>query len=321
VSLLLPASKTDIGARGCARNHCCSCGRLEGAPALLEPQLCPHCALVDQQEWALQRSTTGDDGPLFPTLDGGYPSKQSIVLTIVQAANLLQLPLVTESGCPRWGGHALRRGGAQYLAESGVEVWRIQALARHSSAAILLYLGDSHISSLRTLSAEAAAGRSLDAVREELRVLHALVAQGKRQQADVDAALQPRQPADHFVPPHQRCHLRGGPRGGTSAPPGSGRTIRPLRARERQSSHRCEALAVRHHLWVGVDSNRQGVRHRRSLRGAAVRQVLVVVRSTHHGEVTQQLFVVSWVNILRRRAQLRRVSWPSAAGGLDPSVC
>ena len=35
------------------------------------------------------------------------------------------------------GGHAWRRGGVQYFGEAGVVVWRIQALARHSSGAIL----------------------------------------------------------------------------------------------------------------------------------------------------------------------------------------
>ena len=38
----------------------------------------------------------------------------------------------------------MRRGGVQFLARQGVDVWRIQALARHSSAAILGYLDNVH---------------------------------------------------------------------------------------------------------------------------------------------------------------------------------
>jgi hypothetical protein len=54
-----------------------------------------------------------------------------------------------------------------------VEIWRIQARARHSSTAILKYVEDAHISSLNTLAAEATVGRNLAGLRAELRVLKA----------------------------------------------------------------------------------------------------------------------------------------------------
>ena len=50
-------------------------------------------------------------------------------------------------------------------------MWRIQALARHSSSAILIYLGNSIVSSLGNIAAEAAAGRSLSSVQDELRLM------------------------------------------------------------------------------------------------------------------------------------------------------
>eukprot|EP00969_Alexandrium_andersonii_P206300 9114736-Alexandrium_andersonii.AAC.1 len=71
-----------------------------------------------------------------------------MVATIKHAAASLRLPLTTPSGAERWGGHALRRGGAQFFGAAGVEIWRIQALARHSSGASLGYLQDSHLPAL-----------------------------------------------------------------------------------------------------------------------------------------------------------------------------
>eukprot|EP00969_Alexandrium_andersonii_P303556 13419753-Alexandrium_andersonii.AAC.1 len=49
------------------------------------------------------------------------------------AAGHLALPISTAPGAYRWGGHALRCGGAQFFGAAGVDVWRIQALARHRS--------------------------------------------------------------------------------------------------------------------------------------------------------------------------------------------
>ena len=89
--------------------------------------------------------------------------------SIKEAARRLGLPTDSLTGAPTWGGHSLRRGGAQYFGEAGVDVWRIQALARHSSTAILRYLADSHIPQLTHLAAEAALARDLRALREELR--------------------------------------------------------------------------------------------------------------------------------------------------------
>ena len=85
----------------------------------------------------------------------------------------------------------MRRGGAQFLARSGVEVWRIQALARHSSSAILAYIADSHVASLGSIAAEAASGRSLEAVRQELAALQKLVLDGKAQAASLQEFTAP----------------------------------------------------------------------------------------------------------------------------------
>ncbi len=90
-----------------------------------------------------------------------------MVNAIVHAAQLLGIDTVSK-GKPVFGGHSLRRGGAQYLARCGVDVWRIQALARHSGSAILIYLDGVQAESLGNVAAEASLGRDLGNVREEL---------------------------------------------------------------------------------------------------------------------------------------------------------
>ena len=190
IALTLPASKTDIAALGTARSHKCACGRWGSGPALLDPLLCPACNLREQMLWAGGRhGAPAEHGLLFPSGEGTVVPKKAAAATIRHAAGLLGLPLVGPSGAELWGGHALRRGGVQYLGRSGVEVWRIQALARHSSSAILGYLEGAHISTLNTVAAEAATGRTLDAVRREIKALQAEVAAGRRPPDAIAAAL------------------------------------------------------------------------------------------------------------------------------------
>eukprot|EP00969_Alexandrium_andersonii_P045421 1994283-Alexandrium_andersonii.AAC.1 len=71
------------------------------------------------------------------------------------------------------GGHVLRRGGAQFLGAAGVDIWRILALARHSSAAILCYLQDSHVASLSNMALEATLQRDLSQLRAEVMAMRA----------------------------------------------------------------------------------------------------------------------------------------------------
>ena len=186
ISILLPASKTDIGAQGVRRSHKCACEAAPDGTKLLPRSLCPCCCLRAQLQFAQANAEDGDFSPLFPTEELEYPAKQAVIATIVQAAKKLHLPTTGHTGAPLWGGHSFRRGGAQYLAAAGVEIWRIQALARHSSGAILGYIENAHIPSLSSVAAEAAAGRSLASIREEIRAVQAALTAGK---ADL-AALQ-----------------------------------------------------------------------------------------------------------------------------------
>ena len=179
VTLTLPASKTDAAALGVSRTHTCACGKRSCFPAVLAHDMCPACALIEQREAvvAMKLSERPDDPahPLFPDASGRFTTKAGMIGSIKGAALALDLPLVSNAGAELWGGHAWRRGGAQWLAVAGVEVWRIQALARHSSTAILGYLEGAHVQAMTGLAAEAAVGRDLSAVRTELAGLRAQV--------------------------------------------------------------------------------------------------------------------------------------------------
>ena len=111
--------------------------------------------------------------PLAAGPQGDVVPKWTMVDFFREAAGRLGLNSATHTGAAAWGGHSLRRGGAQYFGAAGVEVWRIQALARHSSDSILTYLADSHVGAITNIAAEAAMGRSLEALKEELRALKA----------------------------------------------------------------------------------------------------------------------------------------------------
>ena len=140
VRWFLPASKTDIEARGVARAHGCNC---EGGGRAS----CPFCAIKGQLA-RLRRLFPGrwsDDGPdldlpLFPSVDGAAVSKDKMVATIVEAARRLHVPLATPDRSARVSGHSLRVSGAQGLARAGVDVWAIQLLGRWGSATVLEYV-------------------------------------------------------------------------------------------------------------------------------------------------------------------------------------
>jgi hypothetical protein len=78
----------------------------------------------------------------------------------------------------------MRRGGAQYLAAAGVDIWRIQALARHSTAAILLYIGKAHVPTLSSIASEAAAGRKHSALAEEVALLRQMLNESASKQPE-----------------------------------------------------------------------------------------------------------------------------------------
>jgi hypothetical protein len=89
------------------------------------------------------------DSPLFPAVGGGAPSKVAVVGTFEALGSLIGQPLLSEVGIRLFGGHSPRVTGAQLLAAAGVEISKVRILARHSGDAILRYVSDAPLKSLR----------------------------------------------------------------------------------------------------------------------------------------------------------------------------
>ena len=88
--------------------------------------------------------------PLFPATGGGIANKAAVVSTFEAIGTLLGQPLVGETGIRLFGGHSARVTGAQALAAAGVEINKVRILARHSGEAILRYVADAPLRSLRS---------------------------------------------------------------------------------------------------------------------------------------------------------------------------
>lgn len=136
----LPASKSDPQALGVARSHGCACGGSS-------PAGCPYHAVESQlrrlrrlfpEKWSNEKCDM--NLPLFPDVEGGTVSKESMTNTLVEAASRLGVPLASSDGSARISGHTLRRTGAQGFARLGVDTWAIQLLGRWGSAAVLDYI-------------------------------------------------------------------------------------------------------------------------------------------------------------------------------------
>ena len=151
VSWELTMSKTDPMALGTTRTWGCLCG----VPTLP----CPYHvardhveAVLDFVDQSLDDSLghSPQDTPLFCNSDGSTPSKADMVLTFEQLASRCDQPIHNRDGLRLFGGHSVRVTGAQALAACGIEVSKIRILARHSGEAILRYVAESPLRSLRS---------------------------------------------------------------------------------------------------------------------------------------------------------------------------
>jgi len=178
-SLSLPASKTDINALGTSRTLKCicvaGCADFSGLN-----DICPVCSIkaqlvkVRQLAVSLRRDAPGM--PLFPDRSGGHVSKSAMIATFRLAASKLGINTAAHHGAQAFGGHSLRVGGIQFLGKAGVELWRIQALARHSSSSTLRYLRDVHADVRPDISRDAAMTASIEEMRRSVASLTADVA-------------------------------------------------------------------------------------------------------------------------------------------------
>ena len=146
--LFLPVSKSDQSGHGVLRTLACTCG-------VREDLVCPFHALIKVVKAQLDRFgfTCLEDVPIaWLPLFGqkGDPSKGVSKASVVK--ELQRLAGLIASGFPQEiklnpehvSGHSLRRGGIKALGRKGVTYVAIQWLARHSSAATLIYLEEAY---------------------------------------------------------------------------------------------------------------------------------------------------------------------------------
>ena len=178
ITWTLSASKTDPKAFGVTRTLGCMCGH-----SLLP---CPlHLALLvvsSTKKYAADRGLTPAECnalPLFHDGTGCAPSKASMVVTFEILAQQCGLPICSNEGARRFGGHTPRVAGAQALATAGAEVNKIRIFARHSGEAILRYVAEAPLTSLRhdlgrqtaTTKGTAADSKIIQSLIQQLKIL------------------------------------------------------------------------------------------------------------------------------------------------------
>mgnify|MGYP002281116694 CR=1 FL=1 len=140
----LSVSKTDPAALGCERRWGCLCGEARGLG-------CPYHAAADQMELLCalfgERVEAGDL-PFFPDANGSVVTKDAMESFVDELARLGGQPLTLPSGAKRFGKHSFRSTGAVLLSRLGLEVYKIQLLARWGSDVVLHYVRESPLETI-----------------------------------------------------------------------------------------------------------------------------------------------------------------------------
>lgn len=77
------------------------------------------------------------------------PAKTAAVITFERIGARISQPLISYTGIRVFGGQSTRVSGAQLFTALGVEITTIRSLARHSGEAIIRYVADAPLKSLR----------------------------------------------------------------------------------------------------------------------------------------------------------------------------
>jgi hypothetical protein len=145
---VLPTSKVDPMALGITLHWGCICSGAPGTAAPRKP--CPYHALLNQAALVKLQfpDVPFDDLPVFPTEDGEQITKANAVETIIALARLCGEPAVDADGVSRFGGHSWRTSGAQLLAGIGLELTKIEILARWISPMLRRYARQAPLNTL-----------------------------------------------------------------------------------------------------------------------------------------------------------------------------
>lgn len=161
----LPSSKTDPQALGCVRSWGCLC---QTAPA--GARACPYHAGLRQRDLIIRTfGQLSDDLPFFPTNEGKAVAPEVMVALVEYLAEQTGEAIISPSGHRKFGKHSWRSTGAVYLSSLGLELFKLQLLARWSSAIVLHYARTAPLAELTTSVARLQSHRSLDDVLSTMR--------------------------------------------------------------------------------------------------------------------------------------------------------
>jgi hypothetical protein len=161
VDFYLPSQKNDAEGSGCTRSHTCTC-------KLQPPDICPYHLCLAQMEFALILSEGCKQSPFAPTWSGARFTKAAFVKAVHRVCVVLGLQTHTPSGAPLITGHVMRATGAIFLAEMGVELWRIQLLGRWGSEAVKIYIRSAPLKAMSDVALEAFLKKDMAALASDI---------------------------------------------------------------------------------------------------------------------------------------------------------
>ena len=144
VTWFLPTSKTDARAHGCKRTWKCIC-----SPASSRFS-CPYCLFVEVEDDAIQRGSstkTVARTNIFHTSTGGMTTKAKVVKTIQHGIDRTAkvdasfLDMIAS-------GQSIRRAGACWMAQLGLDLPSIQLVGRWDSAVVMRYVAEAPLERL-----------------------------------------------------------------------------------------------------------------------------------------------------------------------------
>jgi len=169
VDVYLRVQKNDPQGTGCTRTHTCTCK--------LTPQcLCPYHVALFQMQVALDMGKGNPSSPFFPTMAGHTFAKTGFIKAVHSICEALNVDIYGPNGAPLITGHVARATGAVFLAENGVELWRIQLLGRWGSEAIKIYIRDAPVKSMSAVALEAFIQKDIHELVHDLKRVQKAVA-------------------------------------------------------------------------------------------------------------------------------------------------
>ena len=172
-------SKTDPAALGCERKWGCTCVSTPGVGCPFHAAAAQVALLCDRFPEKVEKG----DAYLFPDASGEMVTNAAMEAFVDALADMAGQALTLPSGVRRFGKHSFRSTGAVVLARLGIEVFKIQLLARWASDVVLHYARGAPMETITSQVRSALADKTVTDLIEHLT---AEVSQPKEDMAKMD---------------------------------------------------------------------------------------------------------------------------------------